>query len=91
MKTFAHYRNLEFLKVQEIFQQYLAETGRPLRVLDYGCGRGSYLRLLKKIGHEPVGCDFNPDYVKEARAAGFEAYLPKDLLGKESGGKAILM
>jgi len=30
--------------------------------------------------------------LKEARAMrGFEAYLPKDLLGKESGGKAILM
>lgn len=81
MNKAAHYRTLELLKVQSLFRQYLTEAGRPLRVLDYGCGRGTYLRQLQQIGHDPVGCDFNPDYVEEARAAGFEAYGPEDLLG----------
>lgn len=79
MNTAAHYRTLELLKVQSLFREYLTNARRPLRVLDYGCGRGLYLRELKHIGHHPIGCDFNPAYVDEARAAGFEVYEPKDL------------
>jgi SAM-dependent methyltransferase len=75
----AHYRTLELSKVESLFRQYRSEAGRPLKVLDYGCGRGTYLRQFQAIGHELIGCDFNPDYVAEARAAGFDAYGPDEL------------
>lgn len=45
---------------------------RPLEILDIGCGRGEFLRLMKKTGHNIQGLDLNAMMVERARKNGFE-------------------
>jgi SAM-dependent methyltransferase len=79
MKRPAHYQTLEYARVERLFRSFAAASPRPLRVLDFGCGRGKYMRCLAAVGHEVVGADANPDYVAEGRAAGFETHSPGEL------------
>lgn len=46
------------------------ESKRP--VLDLGCGRGEFLRLLADEGCEAFGVDLNEEMVERARAAGLK-------------------
>jgi SAM-dependent methyltransferase len=41
---------------------------RSARVLDYGCGRGSFSHLLTGLGAEVCGLDISPELIKIARA-----------------------
>src|SRR4051812_46361423 len=43
--------------------------GRPLRVLDLGCGNGFTAGYLASLGHEVVGVDASSDGIELARAA----------------------
>jgi SAM-dependent methyltransferase len=74
--TPAHYQTLEYSRVDRLFRAYVESAPGPLRVLDFGCGRGRYLKALSSLGCEVAGVDANPDYVEEAKAAGFPAWLP---------------
>lgn len=69
-----HYQDLEFQRVSELFGGWASKHPRPLRVLDYGCGRGKYLRRLREIGCDVVGADVNERYLEEGEAAGFRVY-----------------
>jgi SAM-dependent methyltransferase len=54
----------------------LALPGRPPRILDVGCGSGYKLKYLRRRGAwETHGVDFNPQAVKNARAAGADVHL----------------
>jgi SAM-dependent methyltransferase len=44
------------------------ERGRPLRILDFGCGPGRDLAALVRRGHEPTGLDGCEAFVHMARA-----------------------
>lgn len=48
-----------------------AALGKP--VVDIGCGRGEWLRLLSENGFSGVGVDLNPDMVARCRAQGLVA------------------
>ena len=45
------------------------ESGRPLRILDLGCGNGSAAAQLSSLGHSVLAVDVSPDGVEIARAA----------------------
>lgn len=40
-------------------------SASPLRILDFGCGDGWYLREMKKIGHDAVGFEPNANYAHQ--------------------------
>jgi len=70
-KRQAHYQELEFQRVHALFADWSRDRNAPLKVLDYGCGRGKYLKLFGALGLEAHGVDINPAYVNEGQAAGF--------------------
>jgi SAM-dependent methyltransferase len=39
----------------------------PLRILDLGCGAGTYVRLFASLGHRVVGFDYSGPSLKRAR------------------------
>ncbi len=53
----AHYQSLEYRRVDRLFRAFAEGRGAPLRVLDFGCGRGRYLRALSALGCEVAGSD----------------------------------
>jgi O-antigen chain-terminating methyltransferase len=53
-----------------------AHAGAPKRpILDLGCGRGEFLRLLGDEGLEAAGVDLNDEMVERSRAAGLKVEL----------------
>jgi SAM-dependent methyltransferase len=52
--------------------------GGPLRILDLGCGAGTYVRLFAGLGHRVVGLDYSMPSLRRAREAdprGFGSYV----------------
>lgn len=45
----------------------------PSRILDYGCGGGEYLRLMRDLGHDVVGVDFDEAALEPLRNDGITA------------------
>ena len=60
-------------ELYEIFLQKLEELGVK-RVLDIGCGSGSFMELAKKRGFVIEGVDLSAEMVKRARAKGLECH-----------------
>jgi 2-polyprenyl-6-hydroxyphenyl methylase/3-demethylubiquinone-9 3-methyltransferase len=46
---------------------------KGLRVFDFGCGSGRFLRIVKDLGHEPLGMDISQEAVEAVRASGISA------------------
>lgn len=67
MKT--HYQDFEEKKVKEILAGFAGK-----KVLDYGCGQGKYLQIMRKMEIECVGVDINPEQVEDLQVQGFEVY-----------------
>jgi len=59
---------------------YLAKNGGNIRVLDYGCGWGSFLLVAQGPGIECVGFDVTPWKVSWARDQGLTVVDSEDLL-----------
>ncbi len=78
MKLPAHYQSLEYRRIEALFRDFARDRAAPLRVLDYGCGKGKYLACFAALGCAVSGVDTNPDYVAEARQRGFEAQLASE-------------
>ena len=51
--------------VRRLVQEHLGPT--PLRILDLGCGAGTYVRLLGGLGHRVVGLDYSMPSLRRAR------------------------
>lgn len=64
----------EILKVQTLTV--------PSKILDLGCGGGTYVRYLASLGHKVVGIDYSINSLKRASAA------DKDQSGIYLGGEA---
>lgn len=47
-------------------------SGKPLKILDAGCGSGYFSILLAKQGHETIGIDLTPDMIETARSLAHE-------------------
>jgi SAM-dependent methyltransferase len=55
------------------FGRFLDDLGpAPLRVLELGAGRGTFLAMAVRRGHQAVGVDFTPTAVAFARSRGLE-------------------
>jgi glycosyltransferase involved in cell wall biosynthesis len=54
---------------------YAEALGTCTRVLDFGCGTGVFLELLRERGISGIGIDRDPDMVKQTRDRGLEAIL----------------
>ncbi len=78
MNKIAHYQSLELEKVESLFRNWTAGRTTPLKVLDFGCGRGKFLRLFAALGCDVVGVDANRDYVQEGNVAGFTIFHATD-------------
>lgn len=55
----------------------------PFAILDLGCGPGRDLLSLRQLGHEPVGLDGAPAFVRMAREYSGCQVLQQDLLALE--------
>ncbi len=53
--------------------------GRPLELLDAGCGTGRLCQLLAAEGHRVAGCDASPEALALARQRGVEGLFAADL------------
>lgn len=64
-------RAIEFLRrayFAPIFTELINNfAGRPSRILEAGCGSGTYLNVLSKYGHITAGIDNEPNAVRIAR------------------------
>lgn len=76
MKMAAHYQTLEYARMHVLLDQLARKRGSSLRILDFGCGRGKYMKQVRAQGHTVVGVDANPSYVEEGKRAGFEVLTP---------------
>src|SRR5213593_424556 len=60
----------ETRKVTEFVGRRSAGLGQRCKVLEAGCGRGRYLRMLSGMGFDVTGVDANPELVRANREAG---------------------
>ena len=70
----------------DAFTGYLNFPGQGARLLDVGCGNGSFLWQMRSLGWEVCGIEPDPKAVDLARAAGFEVrpgLLPQQTLPDE--------
>lgn len=69
----------------KLMKRYLHQKGK---ILDIGCGSGSWLLTFKNYGLNPVGIDMSVGRVKQCKLAGLDAYVgdvTKELpFGKET-------
>jgi 2-polyprenyl-3-methyl-5-hydroxy-6-metoxy-1,4-benzoquinol methylase len=73
----------EHYPVRWEFDRFLAdlagarhEAGAPNSLLlELGCGAGQFLERARAEGHQPLGIDFNPAAIDEARRRGLEVVL----------------
>lgn len=85
MARAAHYQTLEFDRVNALLARRARASARPLRVLDFGFGRGKYLDSFAGIFGDVVGVDTNPAYVAEAKGKGFRACSPEAFFAADDG------
>ncbi|MGE4093001.1 MAG: class I SAM-dependent methyltransferase [Candidatus Binatia bacterium] len=62
------------------FLREVSAKARPRRILDLGCGAGTYGQILRHMGDIVVGCESAPEAVKRAQTTGwYEQVLYLDL------------
>ena len=67
-------------QVQSYQRRFMKYFSPPGPVLDVGCGRGTFLELLKSKGIEPVGVDSSARAVEICKRKGFERVSEGDAL-----------
>ena len=55
----------------------------PARILDYGCGGGTYLRQMRALGYDVVGSDFDPLTLDPLKKDGFTVYPADDIFKQD--------
>ena len=90
--TFAHKFRGPEPKIRAHFSRYLPLFAKAAPVLDLGCGRGEFLRLVRDQGVDARGLDLTPENIALCRAEGLDAeqqdfftYLP-GLADRSLGG-----
>jgi len=82
MKKNAHYQTLEYEKVCKLIEGWQKTSPLPLRILDFGCGHGKYLRALANMGCQVAGVDTNQNYIREAQSEGFVCHSDEAFLSE---------
>jgi SAM-dependent methyltransferase len=73
----AHYQTLEYERIRALMADLAARHLGPLRVLDFGCGRGKFLSCFLSLGCDVTGVDANPAYVAMAQSQKVPAFSPE--------------
>lgn len=60
---------------------YLSEPGNGRRLLDVGCGNGSYLEAMTELGWCATGVELDDDHVAALRARGLDVLCGTQALG----------
>jgi len=69
----AHYKvNTEFERSSKQFMRSMVPAGKPLRILDVGCGTGVNAAQLTQLGHDVLGIDLSPVAIERFRARGLQ-------------------
>ncbi|MEP5951231.1 MAG: class I SAM-dependent methyltransferase, partial [Lentilitoribacter sp.] len=63
----------------EIDARYRYLPNDPAKVLDYGCGDGTFLKVAQGLGHQVVGVDFDQEALASARGKCIDVLLPNEL------------
>lgn len=91
MRRAAHYQTLEFERMNRLLSELARGRSSPLQILDFGCGRGKFLKQIQGLGHRAVGVDANSAYVEEGWTAGFEVHLPEEFFTKPGRYDVVLL
>lgn len=75
--------------VYSMFRLYAEALGRPLRILDLGCGTGKCLRDLSAMGHQVTGVDFSAEALDFTRRRGGRQLLRADATALPFHGEAF--
>lgn len=79
------------LEVRKVVEFVVTHATGEARILDVGCGRGRYLRLLKAQGLNATGVDANPSIVNANRAAGLDCVTPDEFKRSDKQFDVLLM
>lgn len=66
----AVYRHMPVRSLPWDFSQFKTHVPKGGRVLDVGCGGGSFVAMARRDGYDAEGIDFNPQLVESAAAVG---------------------
>ena len=69
------YRYMSARRAAWEFGQFERDLSAPQRVLDVGCGDGSFVAYARGRGYDVEGLDFNPSLVEGARDADLPVHL----------------
>ena len=61
----------EIERTSKAFMRRLVPEGRPLEILDVGCGTGVNAEALRAQGHQVFGVDLSPTALASFRKFGF--------------------
>lgn len=61
----------------DVYYRFLPE--QPGKVLDFGCGNGTFLERAREKGHSVFGVDFDPGAIDAAAQKGITVMLPDDV------------
>ena len=62
------------------------QNGRPLHLLDFGCGDGTFLSVAKALGADPTGIDVSASRTQAARSDGMTILPDLEALDAEGRG-----
>lgn len=65
LRSYADYDTILAARLVHFFLSEAARLGHPPRILDMGCGRGSYVEVFKSWGLPVMGVDGNFDLLVE--------------------------
>jgi len=68
-------RQREIERSSKRFMRQMVPRGRPLTVLDIGCGTGLNASILREMGHSVVGVDLSPVAIEKFTELGFEGHV----------------
>jgi SAM-dependent methyltransferase len=81
----------EARKVLEFTSCVCAGRVQECKVLEVGCGRGRYLRMLSGIGFDVTGVDANPELVRANRDAGLHCLTTDEFARSAENYDVVLM
>lgn len=61
------YEDKDYEKEVDFLEEIFADTYKPRRILEIGCGTGNYTRILLERGYEVTALDISEDMLKVAR------------------------
>ena len=65
--AFLGFAGLAVIPLDDAQRQQTGADGKPIEILDVGCGAGFFELLLQPLGYEMTGIDLTPDMISRAK------------------------